>query len=89
MKTEKLQTIIDYILTWLCYGDSEAAKRVAYTADLTALEDHDVLIVPNGRLGNSIVLPDMNKLQTEQPAKSSFLAPKRLSIPSGMSTIDF
>ena len=69
MKTEKLQTIIDYILTWLCYGDSEAAKRVAYTADLTALEDHDVLIVPNGRLGNSIVLPDMNKLQTEQPAK--------------------
>ena len=69
MKTEKLQTIIDYILTWLCYGDSEAAKRVAYSADLTKLEDHDVLIVPNGRLGNSIVLPDMNKVQVEQPAK--------------------
>ena len=69
MNKNKLQIIIDYILTWLCYGDSEAAKRVAYTADLTALETHDVVILPNGRLGNSIVLPDMNKVVTEQPAK--------------------
>lgn len=69
MKSEKLQPIIDYILTWLCYGDGEAAKRVAYTADLTALDDHDVVILPNGRLGNSIVLPDMNNVQVEHPAK--------------------
>lgn len=61
--------ITDYILTWLCYGDEEAAKRVAYTADEKALEDHDVIIVPNGRLGNSIVLPDMSRVVTEQPAK--------------------
>ena len=69
MKTEKLQIIIDYILTWLCYGDSEAAKRVAYTSDLTALDNHDVVILPNGRLGNSIVLPDMNKVEVDHPAK--------------------
>lgn len=69
MKTDKLQPIIDYILTWLCYGDSEAAKRVAYTADLTALETHDVVILPNGRLGNSIVLPDMSKVEMDHPAK--------------------
>lgn len=69
MKTEKLQEIVDYILTWLCYGDSEAAKRVAYTADLTALEDHDVVIVPNGKLGNSIVMPVMDKVEVEHPAK--------------------
>ena len=69
MKTEKLQPIIDYILTWLCYGDEEAAKRVAYTTDLTALEDHDVVIIPNGKLGNSIVLPEMNKVEVDYPTK--------------------
>lgn len=69
MKTEKLQPIIDYILTWLCYGDEEAAKRVAYTADLTALEDHDVVVIPNGKLGNSIVLPEMNKVEVDYPTK--------------------
>lgn len=69
MKTEKLQPIIDYILTWLCYGDEEAAKRVVYTADLTALEDHDVVIIPNGKLGNSIVLPEMNKVEVDYPTK--------------------
>ena len=61
--------IVNYIITWLCYGDEEAAKRVAYTDDLTALEDHDVLIVPNGKLGNCIVLPVMDKVEVEHPAK--------------------
>ena len=70
MKTEKLQPIIDYILTWLCYGDSEAAKRVAYTADEKELETHDVLIVPNGKLGNLIVLPEMDRVEVEHPAKA-------------------
>ena len=65
----KLDEVIEYIITWLCYGDSEAAARVAYTADEKALEDHDVIIVPNGKFGNYIVLPDMGKVQVEQPAK--------------------
>jgi len=65
----KLNEMITYILTWLCYEDGEAAKRIAYTDDLHALDDHDVVIIPNGRLGNSIVLPNMGKVQVEQPAK--------------------
>ena len=69
MKKEKLQETVNYILTWLCYGDSEAAARVAYTADEKALEDHDVIIVPNGHLGYSIVLPEMDRVRVEQPAK--------------------
>ena len=69
MKKEKLQETVNYILTWLCYGDSEAAARVAYTADEKALEDHDVIIVPNGHLGYTIVLPEMGRVQVEQPAK--------------------
>ena len=69
MKADKLKELVDYILTWLCYGDGEAAKRVAYTSDMTALKDHDVIIIPNGKLGYSIVLPDMNNVKVEHPAK--------------------
>lgn len=70
MKTIKeMKEMIDYIITWLCYGDEEAAKRVAYTADEEALKDHDVIIVPNGNLGNHIVLPEMDHVTVEKPAK--------------------
>lgn len=65
----RIDEIVEYILTWLCYGDKEAAKRVAYTKDETALKDHDVVIIPNGRLGNHIVLPDFNAVKVEQPTK--------------------
>lgn len=61
--------IIDYILTWLCYGDEEAAKRVAYTDDEKALEDHDVIIVPNGLLGKELVVPELKRPVVEEPAK--------------------
>ena len=64
-----MNEIIDYIITWLCYGDAEAAKRVAYTADEKALETYDVLIVPNGHLGHDLVKPDLNRPVVEQPAK--------------------
>lgn len=65
-----LERIVDYIITWLCYGDEEAAARVAYTADESALETHDVLIVPNGHLGKEIVSPDFSRVKVEQPAKN-------------------
>lgn len=64
-----MEEIIDYIIKWLCYGDEEAAARVAYTADEKALEDHDVIIVPNGHLGKDIILPDMGRVVVEKPAK--------------------
>lgn len=65
--------IIDYIITWLCYGDAEAAKRVAYTADEKALETHDVIIVPNGHLGKDLIVPELTKPKVEQPAKDKFI----------------
>ena len=64
-----MKEIIDYILTWLCYGDEEAAQRVAYTADEKALETYDVIIVPNGHLGKDLVLPEFGKPVVEQPSK--------------------
>ena len=66
---KRMKEIIDYIITWLCYGDEEAAKRVAYTADEKALETYDVIIVPNGLLGKELVLPELKKPVVEQPAK--------------------
>ena len=65
----KVNDVVEYILTWLCYGDKDAASRVAYTADESALQDHDVLIVPNGELGHRIVLPDLKNVVVEQPSK--------------------
>ncbi|MBQ7632308.1 MAG: hypothetical protein IJS82_06090 [Paludibacteraceae bacterium] len=68
-----MTNIINYLISWLCYGDEEVAKRVAYTADEAALKDHDVLIVPNGLLGKDIVLPDMSKPKTDNPAKGKYI----------------
>lgn len=65
----RIDEIVEYILTWLCYGDEQAASRVAYTSDEKALLDHDVIIIPNGRLGNSIVLPEFSTVKVEQPEK--------------------
>ena len=65
----KMETIIQYLIEWLCYGNTEAAARVAYTADESALQTHDLIIVPNGHLGKDIVLPDMGKPVTDNPEK--------------------
>ena len=68
-----MKDIIDYIITWLCYGDEEAAQRVAYTADEKALETHDVIIVPNGHLGKEIVIPELKKPIVESPVKGKYI----------------
>lgn len=68
-----MKEIIDYIITWLCYGDEEAAQRVAYTADEKALETHDVIIVPNGLLGKEIVIPELKKPVVESPVKGKYI----------------
>ena len=69
----KMETIIQYLIEWLCYGNTEAAARVAYTADESALQTHDLIIVPNGHLGKDIVLPDLIKPVTENPAKGKYI----------------
>ena len=69
MSTCENDLIVNYLITWLCYGDAEAAKRVAYTDDEKALETYDVIIVPNGYLGKKLVVPELKKPEVEQPAK--------------------
>lgn len=65
--------IIDYIISWLCYERPEAAKRVAYTTDVTAFDRYDVIIQPNGHLGKDIVLPDMNNAVINRVGKRKYL----------------
>ena len=69
----KMNTCVNYLLSWLCYGDEEAAKRVAYTADESALETHDIIIVPNGHLGKELILPELTKPVVEQPSKDKWI----------------
>lgn len=64
-----MEEIVNYLITWLCYGDAEAARRVAYTDDEKALETHDVIIVPNGHLGKDLIVPELKKPEVEQPRK--------------------
>lgn len=64
-----MKEIVDYIIKWLCYGDEEAAQRVAYTDDEKALDTHDIIIVPNGHLGKDIVSPELKHPEVECPAK--------------------
>ena len=68
--TSDIRSIIDYIKQFLLYGNAEAAQRVGYTADEQEWEQYPVVIVPNGFLGNSLVLPDMSRPQMEQRGKT-------------------
>ena len=61
-----MQSIIDYIITFLLYGNSPAAKQVGYTADESQWEKYRVVIVPNGLLGKEIIMPHLDELQVEQ-----------------------
>ena len=58
-----MKQIIDYIIRFLLYGNQDAAKLVAYTADESLWHNYRVVIVPNGHLGKDIVLPDLSDLQ--------------------------
>lgn len=69
----EMTDIIQYIIQWLCYGTTEAAARVAYTADEQALAQYDIIIVPNGQLGTNIVLPDMSRPVIENPTKGKYI----------------
>ena len=63
--TSDIRSIIDYIKQFLLYGNAEATQRIGYTADEQEWEQFPVVIVPNGFLGNSLVLPDMSRPQMD------------------------
>lgn len=61
-----MQAIIDYIITFLLYGNDSAIKHVGYTADESQWEQYRVVIVPNGKLGKEIIMPDLDEVKVEK-----------------------
>lgn len=60
-----MQDIIQYINTFLLYGNSAAAGMVGYTADESEWSQYRVVVVPNGHMGKDIVLPDLGEVKVE------------------------
>jgi len=60
-----MNEIIEYIITFLLYGNANAAKQVGYTADEAEWHNYCVVIVPNGYLGKEIVMPNLGEVKTE------------------------
>ena len=60
-----MDEIIEYIITFLLYGNANTAKQVGYTADEAEWHKYRVVIVPNGHLGKEIVMPYLGEVQTE------------------------
>lgn len=54
-----MKEIIDYIKSFLLYGNSLAAESIGYTAQESQWSNYKIVIIPNGHLGKDIILPDM------------------------------
>ena len=66
-----MREIIEYIITFLLYGNDDAIKQVGYTADESQWDTCRVVIAPNGKLGKEIVLPDLEEVKVEKIEEES------------------
>ena len=62
----QMDKIIQYIIEFLVYGNQEAAKQVGYTNLEEDWSNYRVVIIPNGHLGQNIVMPNMEELNIEK-----------------------
>ena len=65
-----MDEIINYIKTWLLYGNADAAQMIGYTSDEREWQKYKLVIVPNGHLGKDIVMPDLTTPVVEQWSES-------------------
>ena len=61
---------LNYIKSFLTYGDEQAAKQIGYTADQTLWPNYRVVVIPNGHLGKDIVYPTMDALKPTKQNKT-------------------
>lgn len=52
-----MKEVIEYIIQFLLYGNEQGVKLVGYTADESLWPNYRVVVVPNGHMGQQIVLP--------------------------------
>ena len=62
MLLNKMQEVIEYIIQFLLYGNEQGAKLVGYTADESLWPNYRIVVVPNGHMGQQIVLPTEDEL---------------------------
>jgi len=60
-----MNEIIQYIISFLLYGNENATNLVGYTSDQTQWKNYRVVVVPNGKFGEEIILPDLQEVQLE------------------------
>ena len=58
-----MQEVIEYIIQFLLYGNEQGVKQVGYTADESLWPNYRVVVVPNGHMGQQIVLPTEESLE--------------------------
>lgn len=63
MLLNKMQEVIEYIIQFLLYGNEQGAKLIGYTADESQWPNYRVVVVPNGHMGQQIVLPTEDDLE--------------------------
>lgn len=52
-----MKEVIEYIIQFLLYGNEQGVKLVGYTADESLWPNYRVVIVPNGHMGQQVVMP--------------------------------
>ncbi len=65
--------IINYIKSFLTYGDTAAAAAIGYTTDQAVWKNYKVVIPPNGHLGKDIVYPYMGHVRSKHVEKTIVL----------------
>ena len=60
-----MNEIIQYIISFLLYGNENATNLVGYTSDQTQWKNYRVVVLPNGKFGKEIILPDLQEVQLE------------------------
>lgn len=60
-----MDATIRYIVSWLLYGNTEAAKMIGYTDDPNQWDRYQLVILPCGHLGKDWVMPDLSNPKLE------------------------
>ena len=60
-----MDSIVSYILSFLFYGNNEAARLVGYTDDPTQWDNYKLIIIPNGHLCKDWVYPHLSNPKRE------------------------
>lgn len=55
-----MNDIVQYVISWLLYGNEESARMVGYTDNPEEFDRYKLVILPCGHLGKDWVMPDMD-----------------------------